>query len=84
MGRVFAWLPLTPSLWDLLHFAWYINKRADLETGAVDSEYREKLLEFIAAYLREPSSRLAIFRGSSGGFRTITAGKFPRSPTSIT
>lgn len=65
MGRVFAFLPLTPTIRDLLHFAWHINSREDLESGTVDSEYREKEREFIASFLLGPSNRLAVFYGGT-------------------
>ncbi len=64
MGRVFAWLPPHVSLWDLLHFAWHINKRIDSEAGTIDYEYREKQNSYIATHLGESSNKLAIFRGT--------------------
>ena len=50
---------------DLLHFAWHINKRSDLEAGRTDREYATKEIAFIADFLKG-ANRYAIFRGLPG------------------
>lgn len=75
MGRVSAFLPPAATPKDLLHFAWHLNVRKDLEAGSVDWEYREREREFVADYFQQ-GHRAAIFRGETqppprGGPRQI-------------
>ena len=61
LGRVVSFLPTTPKLWDLLHFARAINSRADLESGRVDREYRDRERDVVVNFLKEGSSNAAFF-----------------------
>ncbi len=64
-GAVFAFLPKVPSNWELLHFAWHINHRGELESETVDSEYRTKEAEYLAGFLAKKEGNIAIFHGTT-------------------
>jgi hypothetical protein len=70
MGRMFGFLPPTATTRQLIHFAWALNRREDLEQDKVDWEYRQLERDFIADFVMQKSDRMALFYGD-----TIPPGK---------
>jgi hypothetical protein len=67
MGRVFGFLPPTAKARDLIHFAWHLHDKADLEQDRVDYSYRQKERDLIAAFLETAENGAAIFYGATIG-----------------
>ena len=65
LGKVFAYLPHTAALRDLLYFEWHLHRRKDLENRRVDYEYRERERELILNYTKEPGYRVLVFYGDT-------------------
>ena len=65
MGRVFGFFPPTASTRQLIHFAWPLNSRADIEAGNVDYEYRQLEKNFVLDFVTQASGRMGIFRGDT-------------------
>jgi hypothetical protein len=62
-GRVHAFLPPTTTPWDLLHFAWHLNSRKDLEDGSVDYEYQVQEHAFVVERINQAPNRVGVFLG---------------------
>lgn len=79
-GNVFAFVPPNATGRDLLHFAWHLNHRIDLERSLVDGEYRQREKDFLADYFAGESTRIGVFRGEPIIFQD---GRISRSPRTM-